>query len=87
MLNAMGPLSEALEMIICKELKVDLEKLGTILEATMTFIVSTSTQTASLRRLTIMEDINKDLVPFTMEQEAHFTAQVPILFTPEFMKI
>ena len=33
-----------------------------------------------------MEDINKDLVPFTMEQEAHFTAQVPMLFTPEFMK-
>ena len=27
-----------------------------------------------------MEDINKDLVPYTMEQEEHFIAQAPMLF-------
>ena len=33
-----------------------------------------------------MEDINKDLVPYTMDQEEHFTAQAPMLFGNEFMK-
>ena len=88
-LDAVGPLSEALEMINCEEedeVEVDLEKLGATLEAAMTFIGNASTQMANLRRQRIMEDINKDLVPFTMEQETHFTAQAPMLFGPEFMK-
>ena len=91
-LDAVGPLSEALEMINCEEeeeeeeVEVDLEKLGATLGATMTFIGNASTQMANLRRQRIMEDINKDLVPFTMEQETHFTAQAPMLFGPEFMK-
>ena len=33
-----------------------------------------------------MEDINKDLVTYTTEQEDHFTAQAPMLFGNEFMK-
>ena len=91
-LDAVGPLSEALEMINCEEeedkveVDLDLEKLGATLEATMTLIGNTSTQIANIRRQRIMEDVNKDLVPFTMEQEAHFTVQAPMLFGPEFMK-
>ena len=75
-LDAVGPLSEALEMINCKEedkVEVDLEKLGATLEAAMTFIGNASTQMANLRRQRIMEDINKDLVPFTME---HITSYI-----------
>ena len=34
-----------------------------------------------------MEDINKDLVPYTMDQEEHFTAQASMLFGNVFMKI
>ena len=33
-----------------------------------------------------MEDINKDLVSYTAEQEEHFTAQAPMLFGQHFMK-
>ena len=33
-----------------------------------------------------MDDINKDLVSYTMEQEDHFTAKAPMLFGNEFMK-
>ena len=75
-LDAVGPISEAPKMIKTKvdKVKVDLDKLGAILEAAMTFLGNTSTQTANLRRQRIMQDINKDLVPYTMEQEAHFTA-------------
>ena len=69
-----------------EEVELDLDKLGAALEGAMTFIGNASTQVANLRRQRIMEDINKDLVPFTMEQEAHFTAQAPMLFGPEFMK-
>ena len=45
----------------------------------MTFIGNAITQTANLRRLRIMEDINKDLVSFMIQQEVHFTAQAPML--------
>ena len=69
-----------------EEVELDLDKLGAALEAAMTYLGNTPTQAANLRRQKIMEDINKDLVPFTMEQEAHFTAQAPMLFGPEFMK-
>ena len=51
-----------------------MEKLGATLEAAMTFIGNTSIQMANLRRQRIMEDINKDLVPFTMEQETFHCA-------------
>lgn len=64
-------------MINCEEedeVEVDLEKLGATLEADMTFIGNTSIQMANLRRQRIMEDINKDLVPFTMEQETFHCA-------------
>ena len=75
-------------MVNCEEeeIELDLHKLGAPLEGAMTFIGNASTQAANLRRQRIMEDIKKDLVPFTMEQEAHFTAQAPMLFGPEFMK-
>ena len=33
-----------------------------------------------------MEDVNKELVTYTTEQEEHFIAQVPMLFGNEFMK-
>lgn len=33
-----------------------------------------------------MEDINKDLVTYTTEQEEHLTAQAPMLFGNEVMK-
>ena len=69
-----------------EEVEIDLDKLGAALEGAMTFIGNASTQVANLRRQRLMEDINKDLVPFTMEQEAHFTAQAPMLFGLEFMK-
>ena len=87
-LDAVGLLWEALEMINGKEeeVELDLDKLGAALEAAMTFLGNALTQAANLRRQKIMEDNNKDLVPFTMEQEAHFMAQAPKLFGPEFMK-
>ena len=33
-----------------------------------------------------MEDIKKDLVPYIMDQEEHFTAQTPMIFENEFTK-
>jgi len=87
-LDVVGPISKALEMINTKadEVKVDLDKLGTALEAAMTFLGIAFTQTTNLRRQRIMEDINKDLVSYTMEQETHFMVQVTMPFEPGFMK-
>lgn len=72
-LDSVGSLSEAIEMINCEEdkIEVNLDKVGASLEATMTFIGNASTQTANLRRQKIMEDINKNLVPFTMDISLH----------------
>ena len=92
MLGAAGLISEALEQLNVategdlEEIELDLEKLGSTLEAALTFLGNTSTQTSNLRRLKLMEDINKDMVPYTMDQEEHFTAQAPMLFGNEFMK-
>ena len=84
-LDTVGPISEALEMINTEVDEVEVD-LSAALEAAMTFLGNTSTQTTNLRRQRIVKDINKDLVPHTMEQETHFMAQAPMLFGPEFMK-
>ena len=92
MIDAAGLISEALEQLNwategdSEEIELDLEKLGSTLEAALTFLGNRSTQTLNLRRLKLMEDINKDLVPYTMNQEEHFTAHAPILLGNEFMK-
>ena len=89
-LDAVGPITEALEMVNRvkeeEQVELDLEKLGSTLEAAMTFLGNASTQISNLRQQKLMEDINKDLVPYTMEQKEHFAAQAPMLFGPEFMK-
>ena len=84
-LDAVAAISEALAMINTEteEFEIDLDKLGAVLEAAMTYLGNASIQTANLRRQRIMEDINKDLVPYTLDQETHFT---PMLFGLEFMK-
>ena len=92
MLDAAGLILEALEQLNAttegnsEEVELDLEKLGATLEAALTFLGNASTQTSNLRRLKLMEDIYKDLVPYTMDQEEHFIAQAPMLFGNQFMK-
>ena len=92
MLDAVGPISKALEQLNIasdnesEEIELDLEKLGSALETALTFLGNASTQPSNLRRVKLMEDINKELVTYTTEQEEHFTAQAPMLFGNEFMK-
>ena len=69
-----------------EEIELDLERLGAALEAALTFLGNASTQTSNLKRLKLMEDINKDLVPYIMDQEEHFIAQAPMLFGNHFIK-
>ena len=70
-LDAAGPISEALEQLNTtteddsEEIELALEKLGVALEAALTFLGNALTQTSNLRHLKLMEDINKDLVPYT----------------------
>ena len=90
-LDAAGPLSEALEMVHAvdgdsDQVELDLEKLVAALETSLAFIGNASCQTSNLRRQKIMEDINKDLISYTAEQEEHFTAQASMLFGQHFMK-
>ena len=91
MVDTVGPISEALKQLSTvtegdSEEKLDLEKFGCALEAALTFLGNASTQTFNLRHIKLMEDINKDLVLYTMDQEEHFTAQTPMLFRNKFMK-
>ena len=79
MMDAVDLTLEALEQINfaadskSEEAELDLEKLGSTLESTLTFLGNASTQTSNHRHLKLMEDINKDLVTYTTEQEEHFT--------------
>ena len=92
MLDTAGLILKALEQLNAtteddsEEIELDLEKLRDALEASLTFLGNTSTQTSNMRCLKLMEDINKDLVPYTMDQEKHFIAQAPLLFGNHFMK-
>ena len=69
MLDAVGLVLEALEQLNTaadsdsEEVELDVEKLGSALEAALTFLGNASTQTSNLRHLRLMEDINKELVP------------------------
>ena len=92
MVDTVGPISEALKQLNAttegdsKEIELDLEKFGYALEAALTLLGNASTQTSNLRHIKLMEDINKNLVLYTMDQEEHFTAQAPMLFRNKFMK-
>ena len=91
-LDAAGLLSEALEMVDAvdrdsNQVELDLDKLVAAQETLLAFIGNASCQTSNLRRQKIMEDINKDLISYTAEQEEHFTAQAPMLFGQHFMKM
>ena len=92
MVDTVDPISEALKQLNAakegdsEETELDLEKFGCVLEAALAFLGNASTQTSNLRHIKLMEDINKDLVLYTMDQEEHFTAQVPMLFRNKFMK-
>ena len=67
MLDAVGLISDALEQLNIAsdsesdEIELDLEKLGYALDAALTFLGNASTQTSNLRRVKLMEDINKEL--------------------------
>ena len=66
--------------------ELSLDKLGAALEGAMTFMGNASTQVANLRRQRIMEGILiRTLSPWG-EAGRSMTAQVPMLFRPEFMK-
>ena len=79
MLDAIGPISEALKLLNAVDnesevVELDLnKKLGSALEAALTFLGSTPTQTFNLRCFKLLEDINKDLV----------TSLAPMLFGHE----
>ena len=88
-LDAARPLSEALEMVHpvdgdSDQVELDMEKLVTALETSLAFKGNASCQTLNLQRQKIMEDINKDLISYTAEQEEHFTAQALMLFGQHF---
>ena len=69
MLDAAGPISEALKQLNTtteddsEEVELDLEKLGSTLEAALTFLSNASTQTSNLRRLKLMRTSTKTWSP------------------------
>jgi len=82
-LDAVGPLSGLLENIN-KGTEVTLDDMEGAVKAALTFIGNVSSQRTSLRRVSILEEYNKDLVSFSQESEDLFSSATSTLFGPSF---
>ena len=63
-----------------------MDQIGEAVETALTLLANASTQVSAVRRTKILEDYNKELVPFVAAKERDWTSGAPRLFRPNFLK-
>ena len=86
MLEAVGPLSQLLESVNSDEDPPSMDQIGEAVETALTLLANASIHISSVRRAKVLEDYNRELVPFAAEDERDWTSGAPRLFGPNFLK-
>ena len=86
LLEAIGHLSQLLEAINDLDPQVTMDQIGEAVETAVTLLANASNKMSLMRRTKIMEEYNKELVPFAAAKERDWASAAPRLFGPNFLK-
>ena len=86
MLEAVGPLSQLLEAVNDNEPQVSMDQIGEAVETAITLLANASGQVSAVRRARVLEDYNKELLPFAAAKERNWASAAPHLFGSNFLK-
>ena len=82
----MGPLSQLLEAVNDLDPQVTMGQIGEAVETAVTLLANASNKMSLMRRTKILEEYNKELVPFAAAKERDWASAMPRLFGPNFLK-
>ena len=85
LLEATEPLSQLLEAVNDPDPQLTMDQIGEAVETAVTLLANASNK-MSLMRTKILEEYNKELVPFAAAKERDWASAAPRLFGPNFLK-
>ena len=86
LLEVVEPLSQLLEAVNDPEPKVTMDQIGDAVQTAISLLANAANKMSLMRRARILEEYNKELVPFAAAQERHWASAAPRLFGPNFLK-
>ena len=95
LLEAIGPLNQFMEAINDpdpqvainnSDPQVTMDQIGEAVETAVTSLANASNKMSLMRRTKILEEYNKEFVPFAAAKEQDWASTVPRLFGPNFLK-
>ena len=88
LLEAIGPMSQLLEAVNDPDPQVTTDQIGEAvdLETAVTLLANASNKMSLMRMTKILEEYNKELVPFAAAKEQDWASAAPRLFGPNFLK-
>ena len=85
-LEAIGPLSQLLEVVNNCEPNLSMDQIGDAVETAIALLANASNKTSLMRISEVLEEYSKEIVPFAAAQERDWTSAAPRLFGPTFLK-
>ena len=85
-LEAVGPLSQLLEAINDEDPQISMDQIGEAVETALTLLANASLHISEVRRTKVLEEYNKELLPFATAKERDWASGAPRLFGPNFLK-
>ena len=61
-------------------------QIGEAVETALTLLANASLQISEVRRTRVLEEYNKELLPFATAKECDWASAAPCLFGPNFLK-
>ena len=86
LLEPIGPFSQLLEAVNDPDPQVSMDQIGEAVEMAITLLVNASNKLSLMRRTRVLEEYNKELVAFAVENERNWAVAAPRLFGPNFLK-
>ena len=88
MLTAVGPLSQLLEAVNDNEPQVSMDQIEEAVKTAITLLANASGQVSAIRQAKVLEQYNKELLPFAAAKEHmyNWASAAPHLFEPNFLK-
>ena len=85
-LEAIGPLSQLLEAINDEDPQISMDQIGEAVETALALLANASLHISEVQRTKVLEEYNKELLPFATAKERDWASGAPRLFGPNFLK-
>ena len=85
-LDAIGPLTQLLEVVNDDQARVTTDQISEAVETAISLLANASYQISAVRRPKVLEEYNKELLPFAAASERDWASAAPHLFGQNFLK-